>query len=151
MNQFLSGVDRAQIVRWTAIYLLIYAIINACGGLLLGIAGGLAAGAGAITGATLPGTDAGAASTQLVGIGVFGVILAILWLISVPVFAVAAFGLFRRKSWARMGAVIALGFSILLSVLNLGNGITGIIWIIISAFAIYLFWSDEGIKQVLSE
>ena len=48
-NQFLSGLDRAQLIRWTAIYLLVYAVVNACGGLLLGVASGLAAGFGAVT------------------------------------------------------------------------------------------------------
>jgi len=151
MEQWLSGLNRASLIRWTAIYLVIYAVVNACGGILLGIAGGLAAGVGAIAGASgeLAGTDAADASAALVGIGGISVVLAILLVISVPIFAVAAWGLFQRKAWARMGAVVALGFSILLSALNLNNGIGGIIWILISAFGIYLFWTDAGIKREL--
>lgn len=153
MQQFLEGMDRARIIRWTAIYMVIYAIVNACGGLVLGIAGGLAAGVGALSAATTAGvsSDAAQASSQLVAVGGLSAGLAILFLISVPVFAVAAFGLWRRKAWARMGTVVALGFSIVLSVLTLNNGIGGIVWILISAFGIYLFWSDEGIKQELSK
>ncbi len=151
MDQFLSGVSRASIVRWTAIYLVIDMVVNACGGLVLGIAGGLAAGASAITAASgVNNADVAAASSQLAGIGGLSIALALFYIISVPIFAVAAFGLWRRKSWARMGAVVALGFSILLSVLTLNNGIGGIIWILISGFGVYLFWTDEGIKQELS-
>ncbi len=108
MQQFIEGLDRARIIKWTAIYMVIYAIVNACGGIVLGIAGGLAAGVGAMTAAS--GVASGADTTQLVAIGGLSAGLAILYLISVPVFAVAAFGLWRRTSWARMGAVIALGF-----------------------------------------
>ena len=146
LNEWLSGVDRSSIIRWTAIYLVVYAVVNACGGLVLGLVGGLAAGASVIVSQS-SGTDAATVAT----VGGLSIFLAILYLISVPIFAVAAFGLFRRKTWARMAAVIALGVSVLLSVVNLGNGIGGIIWILISALGIYLFWSDEGIKQELSQ
>ncbi len=150
MDQFLSGVSRASIIRWTAVYLIIYAVVNACGGLVLGIAGGLAAGVGAVTAASgINDAEVTAASTQLAGIGGLSLVLALFYIISVPIFAVAAFGLWRRKSWARMGAVIALGFSILLSVLTLNNGIGGIVWILISGFGVYLFWQDAGIRQEL--
>ena len=145
MEQFLSGVSRASIIRWTAIYLMIDAVVNACGGLVLGIAGGLAAGVGAMTAASgINDAEVTAATTQLAGIGGLSIVLALFYIISVPIFAVAAFGLWRRKSWARIGAVVALGFSILLSVLTLNNGIGGIIWILISGFGVYLFWTDAA-------
>ncbi len=151
MEQFLSGVSRASIIRWTAIYLVIDVVVNACGGLVFGIAGAVAAGASAMTAASgIDNPDVAAATTQLAGIGGLSIVLALLYIISVPIFAVAAFGLWRRKSWARMGAVIALGFSILLSALSLNNGLGGIIWILISGFGVYLFWTDAGIKQELS-
>lgn len=151
MDQFLSGVSRASIIRWTAIYLVIDVVVNACGGLVLGIAGGLAAGVGAVTAASgINNAEVTAATNQLAGIGGLSIVLALFYIVSVPIFAVAAFGLWRRKSWARMGAVIALGFSILLSLLTLNNGLGGIVWILISGFGIYLFWTDEGIKQELS-
>ncbi len=150
MNQWLSGVNRAQLIRYTAIYLLVYAVINACGGILLGIAGGLAAGVGAMS-ASLGevSSDATAASSTLVGVGGLSLGLGILFLISVPIFAVAAFGLFRRTRWARMGAVVALGVSVLISLLTIGNSILNLLWIVVSAYGIYLFWTDAGIKQEL--
>ena len=159
MNQFLSGVDRVSIIKATAIYLVIYAIINSCGGILLGIGGAVLGGAGGLIAATggMAGTttlDNGQtlaqASAVAAGGGILLVVLGILYLISVPVFAVAAWGLFQRKTWSRMGAVIALGFSILLSVLGLSNGITGVIWIVISVVAIYLFITDAEIKTLLN-
>jgi hypothetical protein len=151
MEQWLSGVDRASLIKWTAIYLVVYAVINACGGILLGIAGGLAAGVGVIAGTTseLSGSEAAGASAALMGIGGLSVVLGLFYLISVPVFAVAAFGLFRRTSWARIGAIIALGVSILLSLLTLSNGAFGFVWILISAFGIYLYWTDAGLKREL--
>ncbi len=98
MDQFLSGVSRASIIRWTAIYLIIYAVVNACGGLVLGIAGGLAAGVGAMTAASgINDAEVTAATTQLAGIGGLSIVLALFYIISVPIFAVAAFGLWRRK------------------------------------------------------
>lgn len=150
MNQWLSGVNRAQLIRWTAIYLLVYAVVNACGGIVFGIAGGLAAGVGAMS-ASLGevSSDAGAATTALVGIGGLSLGLAILYLISVPVFGIAAWGLFQRKRWARLGAVIALGLSVLMSLLTIGNSFTNIFWVAISVVGIYLFWTDAGIKAEL--
>ncbi len=80
VNNALKGINRASLIRWTAIYLLVYALLHACGSLVFGL-----------------------------------LILAIFYLIMVPVFGVAAFGLVRRRSWAWRGAVIALSVSVLLS------------------------------------
>ena len=152
MKEFLDGLDRARIVRWTAIYLAIYVVINSCAGLVFGLVGALSATAGALTAASgiTTTTDGAAASSSLVAIGGLSIILGILYLISVPVCGVAAFGLFRRKAWARNAAVVALSFTILISLVGLSNSFGNILWAIISGFALYLFWSDARIKQVLS-
>ena len=152
LNEFLSRLDRKQIIRWTAIYLVIYAVLGACAGLAFGILGALSAGVGALSAATI-GTQSQegvAASTTLAAAGGLSIILALFYIIAVPLCAVAAFGLFRHKTWSRNAAVIALGFTVLASVFNLGNGIGNVLWILISGFGIYLFWSDAGIKQELS-
>ncbi len=159
MNQMLSGVDRAQIIKVTAIYLLIYGILNSClgilaaiGGAVLGAAGGLTAVTGTAAGlSTLQdGTNVAAASVAAAGGGVLLIVLGVLYLISVPVLLVAAYGLFKRTSWSRMGAVVALAYTIVLSILSLGNGgIGSIIWIVISGVAVYLFYSDPEIKTLL--
>ncbi len=123
MNEFLSSLNRERIVRWTAIYLVIYVIINLCAGLVFGVVGGLSAAAGALTAASVGGTsaDAAAASTSLIGIGGLSVIMGILYLISVPICGVAAFGLFQRKTWARNAAVVALGYTTLISLVGSAN------------------------------
>ncbi len=153
MNRFLEGVDRASMLKWTAIYLVVYAVLNACGGLVFGVLGGLAAGVGAL-GAATSGFDssgeAAAATSALTAIGGLSVVLALLYVISVPFFAVAAFGLWRRKAWGRMAAVIALGFSILISLVSFSSGFTNIIWIVVSAAGIYFYLTDEGLKHELS-
>ncbi len=77
-------------------------------------------------------------------------ILAIFYVIMVPLFGVAAFGLLRRRSWAWAGALIALGLSVLLSLVMLTTGVGEIVWLLISAFGVYLFWTDAGIRQELS-
>ncbi len=152
-KQFLDGLNRAQVVRWTAIYLAIYVLLNSCAGLVFGMVGALSAAAGALTAASgFASTGEGAAaSSSLVTIGGLSIVQGILYLLSVPVCGIAAFGLFRRKAWARTGAVVALGFTILISLIGLGSGIGNIVWAIISAFFLYLFWSDAGIKQELSQ
>jgi hypothetical protein len=152
MEQRLSGVDRSSIIKLTAIYLVVYAVLNACGGILLGIVGGLAAGAGVFVGTSeelASSGEAAAASSALLGLGGLIVVLGLLSLISVPVFAGAAFGLWRRTSWARTATIIALGLSILLSALTLNNSASNFVWIVVSAFGIYLFLTDAGIKQEL--
>jgi hypothetical protein len=156
MNQMLSGVDRSQIIKATAIYLLVYAVLNSCGG-VLALFGALTAGAigaGGLAASGAAGTPEGAAAAAgLAGMGVLLLILGILALISVPVFAAAAFGLFQRKAWARNATVIALGLSVLMSLIGMGNGGIGtnIIWLVISAFVLYLFLTDEGIKMELTQ
>jgi hypothetical protein len=159
MNQILAGVDRNQIIKVTAIYLLIYGILNSCLGSLAGIGGAVLGAAGTFTAATgtaagittlQDGTTVSGASAAAVGGGILLVVLGVLYLISVPVLLVAAYGLFKRTSWSRMGAVVALAYTIVLSILGLTNGgFSGIIWIIISGFAVYLFYSDPEIKTLL--
>lgn len=153
MNQFLSGVDRVSLIKGTALYLIIYAVFNACGGIALSILGGLAAGAG-ISGAAsglADTSDSASAFAAVTALGGLTVLVAFLFLISVPLFAVTAWGLWYRKSWARIATVIALGFSFVLSLLTIATEVGSIVWLIISGFGIYLYLTDEGIKQVLSE
>lgn len=153
MNQFLSGVDRVSLIKGTALYLIIYAVFNACGGVALSILSGLAAGAG-ISGAASglsDTTDATGAFVALTALGGLTALVAVLFLISVPVFAFTAWGLWNRKRWARIATVIALGFSFVLSLLTIATEVGSIVWLLISGVGIYLYLTDEGIRQVLSE
>lgn len=153
MNQFLNGVDRISLVKGTALYLIIYAVFNACGGIALSILGGLAAGAG-ISGAASglsDTTDSTGAFVALTALGGLTAFVAVLFLISVPVFGFTAWGLWNRRRWSRILTVIALGFSFVLSLLTLVTEVGSIVWLIISGFGIYFYLTDEGIRQVLTE
>jgi len=158
INDLLKNVDRASIVRGTAIYMLVYSLLNICGGVLFGIIGAMSAGIGVLGAAAS--TEAGSqasqelaqASSALAVNGGLLVLLGIASVISFPFLLAAAVGLFQRKSWARMATVIALGFSVVLSLLMIGSSgfLSSLFWILLSGFGAYFFMTDEGIKAVLS-
>lgn len=160
MNEVLRGVDRSGLVKAVAVYLLIYALLNVCAGLAMTVLGGLTGIMGASTAimmeqagaSSLEGAEEAVAALQSAGLfGGMAVVWGLLALVSVPVFLVVAWGLFQRKAWARMGAVIALGITIVLSVINLGSGgIGNLLWVAVSGFVLYLFLTDEGIRLELS-
>ncbi|MBZ0281630.1 MAG: hypothetical protein K8L97_12895 [Anaerolineae bacterium] len=160
MNDILKGVDRNAIIKGLALYLLIYALVNVCGGILFTFVGALSGAATALgsvaissgAAAGVEGTQEGAqAIGELAGVTAGVLVLGCISLLSVPLFAVAAWGLYNYKKWSRMATVIALIVSIVLSLLSLSNGIGGILWIAISAFGIYLFWTDAEIQALLSK
>jgi uncharacterized membrane protein (DUF2068 family) len=160
MNEILRGIDRSGLVKAVAVYLVIYGVLNVCSGLALTFAGGLAGVMGAGSAAMLQqsgvstmegGGEAIAAAATAATFGGLALVWGILALISVPLFLVVAYGLFQRKAWARMGAVIALGATILLSLLSFNTGgIMNLLWIVVSGYVLYLFLTDEGIRLELS-
>lgn len=148
----LKGVDRTTLIKGLAGYLLVYAVINVCGGILLSIVGALSGVASAVTAASgVAGTSAEAAQAtgQLAGLSGLVLVLGCLSILSVPLFAVAAYGLFNFKKWSRTAAAVALGASILLSVLSLSNGVGSILWIIGSGLVLYVLWYDPEIQTLL--
>lgn len=160
MAEILRGIDRSGLVKAVAIYLLIYGVLNVCAGLALTFAGGMAGILGASTAAimeqtgasTIEGADEAIAALSTAGVfGGLAVVWGLLALVSVPLFLVVAYGLFQRKAWARMGAVVALGATILLSIVSFGSGGLGnLLWIVVSGFVLYLFLTDEGVRLELS-
>jgi cytochrome c oxidase subunit IV len=160
MNEILRGIDRTGLVKAVAIYLLIYGVLNVCAGLALTFAGGMAGLMGASGAAMLSqsgisslegGSEAIAAVSTATTFGGLAFVWGLLALVSVPLFLVVAFGLFQRKRWARTGAIIALGATILLSLLGFDTGgIMNLLWIVVSGYVLYLFLTDEGIRMVLS-
>lgn len=151
----LPGVSRSSIIQGVAIYLLIAAFFGLCGG-IFALAGGAFAGLGGLaTIANSPfdesgelaaaGAELAAASGILIVVGVLNVIMA-------PVQAVAAYGLFQRKSWARMLTVIIAGVSAAVSAISFlgGGGIGNIIWLALGAFVAYFFYTDGEINRELS-
>jgi len=79
--------------------------------------------------------------------------LVLLPLLVAPVLIIAAIGLFRRKAWARIGAVIGLLVIValvLVSAIGRSIGLFDIVWIAFSAFMIFFFLTDAGVKLELS-
>jgi hypothetical protein len=150
----LENMDRAQIIRLAAWYFLVAGIFSLCGGLILFGVGGLA-GIGGIIGAGTAGLDESgelaAASAGLAGVGFLAAIFGIISIITAPVMIVTAVGLFQKKPWARMGVVIAGALNVIASIYFLftGSGISQLIWIAVSGFIVYFFYTDPGIKQEL--
>jgi hypothetical protein len=154
---FMKNVNRASLIRAVALYLVLYALLNACIGTLAVVGGGLASIFGATTGVMMENgastldsgldTSASAALTVLGGaVALYGV----LSLISIPVLVIAAYGLYRHTSWARIAAIVALVYTIVLSVLTVSGGLVNVLWIVISGFVLYLFLTDQGIKDELA-
>jgi len=149
VNDSLKGMPPAQLIRYVAIYALISGILNLCGSVLL-LIGGAVVGLGAAATAGLASNTEGATAVAAAG-GVSGLLLitGILYLIVGPALIIVALGLFRRMGWSRMGAVIALGVSAIISLLQLlsGGGILNIIWLLGGLYLAYFFYSDAGIKR----
>lgn len=160
MNALIAQIDRRSLVKATAVYLLIYAVLNVCAGLAMTVLGGLtgvlgAASAGMFEQSAAMGIEGSeealAAMSEATTFGGLAIVWGILALLSVPLLLVVAYGLFQRRAWARMGAVVALGVTILLSVINFGSiGVSSLLWIIVSGFVLYLFMTDEGVRRELS-
>lgn len=168
MDNLLKNVSRDTIVKATAIYLLISAIFGLCGGIALVGLGGLAGIAGTGGSAFLDEAleqsegmteeqrqqfeearqaldDAGG----LVGLGILAAIGGILLIILAPVEGVVAYGLFQRKAWSRMGTVIVAGIALVVNIITF-NGLWSIIWIVVSGFVAYLYYTDAELKMHLS-
>lgn len=156
VNAILDSIGRSNVVRYTAIYFLIGGILGICGGCaLLGI-GGLGGLGGLLSGSmfsqigSTPGTaEAQAAAGALVGVSLGATLYGALSLISAPLLIVVAWGLFNRKPWAHMGAVIAGVVNVVSSILGLffgGGSILSLVFIVISGFLVYVFYADPGIR-----
>jgi len=151
VNDAMRNVAPAQLIRYVAIYMLISGIINLCGSVALITAGALGGAATAFTGAagaaaTTEGQQAVAALGAASGLAF---ISGILYFIAAPALIIVAIGLFSRKGWSRMGAVIVLLASAILSIIGLigGGGILNLVWILAGLYVAYFFYSDLGVKR----
>ena len=151
----LPNVSRSSIIQGVAIYLLVAAFFGLCGG-VLALTGGAFAGLGGLAGLANSSFDEtgelAAASAELTAVSGLLVVTGIVSIIMAPVQLVAAIGLFRRNSWARMLTVIIAGASAVLSALSFlsGGDITQIVWLALGAFVAYFFYTDYEIKRELS-
>lgn len=151
VNDAVKGIPPAQLLRYVAIYALISGIFSLCGSVLL-LVGGAIVGLGAAAGAAsiaATGSDGAAVAAAAGGASGLLLITGILNLVVGPALIIVALGLFRRMSWARMGAVFAMAVSGILSLLSLlsGGGILNLLWLLGGLYLAYFFYTDGGIKR----
>ena len=150
----LENIERSQLIKWVAYYLIVGGILTICSGVLLTGAGGLAGMAGlmgASVNTEVQDPELAAATTGLGAISAVIVIAGIASIVAGPAMAVVGWGLLQKKPWSRMGTVIVVGISLVVSVLTaLGSvGLLQIAFIVIDAVIIYLFLNDPRIKAEL--
>jgi hypothetical protein len=150
----LENIDRSQLIKWVAYYLIVGGILTICSGIALTGVGGLAGmaglmGAGVST--ELQDPELAAATAGLGAISALTVIAGIASIVIGPAMAVVGWGLLQKKPWSRMGTVIVVGIGLVVSVLTaLGSvGILQILFIVIDGVIIYLFLNDPRIKAEL--
>lgn len=151
VNDAVKGIPPAQLLRYVAIYALISGIFSLCGSVLL-LVGGAIVGLGAAAGAAsiaATGSDGAAVAAAAGGASGLLLITGILNLVVGPALIIVALGLFRRMSWARMGAVFAMAVSGILSLLSLlsGGGILNLLWLFGGLYLAYFFYTDSAIKR----
>lgn len=148
MQDFIKNIDRKQFIRSVAIYFLVVGVLTLCGGAAAAGLGTFANVAGTVAGTQSTDPDVTAAAGALASASSLLTILGIVNLILGPVMIITAWGLFSRRAWARMGAVVVSAVSIGSSLLGLltGAGILNLIWIVVGAFVLYMFFKDEGVK-----
>jgi hypothetical protein len=137
----LKNMSREQIVRWTAQYMLVASILSLCyGSALIGL-GGIGGFASFILADSL-------FMHESIIVSLVGVIALILF----PLMIVAAVGLFRRAPWSRQAVIYVAGLDALTWLLFLlfSGGVFDLVWLLVSGFFAYFYYSDPGIRQVLS-
>lgn len=138
----------------TVILLGVYKILLA---LFLLCVGAAAIGCGALTGlvASLAGQSGEAEAAVATGlVSLISSVAGILSLLCGVAAIVVAVGLFTRKPWSYMGALILNGAVIVLQILNLlagGLGIPGLVFVVLSGVAIYILLNDQATKQALGQ
>ena len=155
MNQSVVETRREPIIGLTGAYFLLCALVVGIGAILYVLMSGVDC-FGLGHGCNIQSPDQ---RTNELVMGIGGLVVA-------AIFAVATFGLFRRKTWARGLTLILLGVMLLLLVFFVGattiNGlgyreglnfavlVPSLIWIGMNGFAFYRFMTDENLRQVLS-
>lgn len=154
-NEFLRTLDRAQLIRYVSIYMLVVGIVAFCGGALAFI-GGAFAGVGGALGAvalsesqSVDAQEAAQAAGAVVAASGFLLVYGVLNVISGPAMIAVGLGLRARAPWSRMGVVIVVGLHVLVSLIGLflgGGGILSLVWLVGDAFIVYMFYTDAGVK-----
>lgn len=151
VNDAMRNFPPAQLIRYVTIYMLVTGVINLCGSIGLLTAGALGGMASAISGASgaVATTEGQQAVAALGAVSGLALVSGILYLIAAPALILVGIGLYRRMGWSRMGAVIVLALSGIVSLLGLfgGNGILNLIWLLADLYVAYFFYTDSGIKR----
>ncbi|HLV36849.1 MAG TPA: hypothetical protein VKY59_17120 [Spirillospora sp.] len=147
----LENIDRAQLVKWVAYYLIIGGILGICFG---GLAGAIGLGTGVMfeapelnemsDGLAVVNARVAAIRTLIFVAGIASIILG-------PVMIAVSVGLLQKRSWARMGTVIVVAVNLIVLLLLSfgGSGLLEILLAVIDAVIIYLFLTDPRIKTEL--
>jgi hypothetical protein len=169
MDQILKGFDRKDIIKATALYLVVAALWGLGGG-VLAFAGGAIAGVvgvgttevlGQLSDEELAAINANGelaenraaleqAQRELGQVSILATITGLVAIITAPIMLIVAFGLFQRKAWARQGTILVAGVGLVLGVLGLSGGFGSIISLLLSALVLYLYLKDEGIRLELA-
>ncbi|MBL8162015.1 MAG: DUF2127 domain-containing protein [Anaerolineae bacterium] len=151
------GSSKSTIVTATAVWSLINAIFSLCGSLALLGVGAIAGSFGQL--ASQEGVDLTTEQQQAIAAvsGVGGVLVTILGVVTLVVaiaLLVNAIGLFQTKPWSWRLTLVLFGISVVLSVLGwLNNGFTAIslVFTVLNAVIVYLFWTNAEVKQTLGQ
>ena len=156
-----STSSKSTIITVTAIVTAIVGILNLCGSLLI-ITGGaflggvsnLANQAAQQSGENLTAEQQQALSAASAVGGPILTLLGIAGLVVAIALLVDAVGLFQTKPWSWMLTIVLFGILIVIQVLTWltgGFGIVGLIWVVISAVIIYLFYTNADVKRTLGK
>jgi hypothetical protein len=156
-----SSSSRSTIVTVVAILAAVIGVLNLCGsfaiitgGALLGGLGSIANQAAQQSGETLTAEEQQAlAAVSNVG-GPLITILGLAGLVVAIALLVDAVGLFQSKPWSWMLTIVLFGVLIIIQVitwLTAGFNIISLIWVIIAAAIVYLFYTNADVKRSLGQ
>lgn len=151
------GSSKSTIVTATAVWSLINAIFSLCGALALLGVGAIAGSFGQL--ATTQGSELTAEQQQALAAvsGAGGLLVSVLGVVTLVVaiaLLINAIGLFQTKPWSWRLTLILFGISVVLSVLGwLNNGFTvlSLVFTVLNAVIVYLFWTNAEVKQTLGQ
>jgi hypothetical protein len=150
--------QKSTIVTVVAIYSLILAIFSLCVALPVIGLGSLTGSLGQIASQTAQELSAEEQQALAVVSGAGGAlvtILGLLFLVIAIALLVDAVGLFQSKPWSWMLTVVLYGIYVVLTVINwISNSsfnILGLVFVVIAALIIFLFWTNADVKRTLGK
>ena len=150
--------QRSTIVTVVAIYSLVLAIFSLCAALPVIGLGSLTGSLGQIasqTGEELTAQEQEAlAAVSGVG-GALVTVIGLLLLVIAIALLVDAVGLFQTKPWSWMLTVVLYGIYVVLTIItwiaNNSFNILSLVFVVIAALIIFLFWTNADVKRTLGK